>query len=99
MSPLSSALYQNDVVVRVVARVVMERDTSRGRLEEVLRRICWWWRGARTYLVPMEGDNEPTLLGKVKLTGAPVSVTMHPSSSGVDDAHVLVALAEGTVEL
>ena len=28
-----------------------------------------------------------------------MSVTIHPSSSGVDDAHVLVASSKGTVEL
>eukprot|EP00571_Detonula_confervacea_P013143 CAMPEP_0172310310 /NCGR_PEP_ID=MMETSP1058-20130122/11414_1 /TAXON_ID=83371 /ORGANISM="Detonula confervacea, Strain CCMP 353" /LENGTH=582 /DNA_ID=CAMNT_0013023103 /DNA_START=29 /DNA_END=1773 /DNA_ORIENTATION=- len=33
---LSSALYQNDAAVRVVARVVQERDVARGRLEEFL---------------------------------------------------------------
>lgn len=33
---LSSALYQNDAAVRVVARVVKERDVARGRLEEFL---------------------------------------------------------------
>jgi len=34
---LSSALYQNDAAVRMVVRVVKERDESRGRLEEFLR--------------------------------------------------------------
>mmetsp|Transcript_13666 Transcript_13666/g.24755 ORF Transcript_13666/g.24755 Transcript_13666/m.24755 type:complete len:620 (-) Transcript_13666:1028-2887(-) len=59
---------------------------------------------ARAYAVPLVGedddDEEPTLLGEAESSGgAPANVTVHPSSSGVDDARILVASTEGTVEL
>ena len=54
---------------------------------------------ARAYSVPLVGDDEPTMLGEAKSAGAPVSVTIHPSSTSVADARILVASSEGTVEL
>jgi len=55
---------------------------------------------ARAYAVPLVGDDEPTPLGEAESNGgAPVNVTVHPSSSGVGDARILVASSDGTVEL
>jgi len=49
--------------------------------------------------VPLNGDDS-SLLGSVELAkGIPVQVTIHPSSTGNDEARILVASSEGSIEL
>jgi len=51
----------------------------------------------RLYSVPLSRDDEPTLLGSAEMSkDAPVSVTVHPSSTSAD-ARVLVASSEGMI--
>lgn len=69
---LSSALYQNDAAVRVVARLVRERDEARAALEEFLAK-------GTAAAAPATNEEEGTTRNE-KRAASPVQVDATPSS-------------------